>query len=377
MKLKIIFLFILVSVLISCSNNPKQADTVTANSTEDNVVALTANQAKNVIIETCTISTAQIPLIQKVNGSIDVPPQNLVSVSCPSGGYLTQTKLLPGMIVKKGEVIATITDQQFIQLQQDYLATKSKIHFAEIEFDRQKVLAANEATSDKALQFTNAELQQNRIILSSLAEKLKLISINPLNVSTSNIKKSIALYAPISGFVNKVNVNIGKYVSPSDVLFEIINPTDIHLNLKVFDNVAQDLKIRQKVNAYSNNDLSNKHDCEIILINKEVDANGVVEVHCHFENYDPKLIVGMYMNAEIETQSNLQNTLPMDCVVSFEGKTYVFALVKKDTYEMLEVQTGVEDGNFIEIKNASLLQNKSLVKKGAYTLLMTLKNIAE
>jgi cobalt-zinc-cadmium efflux system membrane fusion protein len=35
----------------------------------------------------------------------------------------------------------------------------------------------------------------------------------------------------------KVNVNIGKYVTPSDILFEIVNPSDIHLALTVFEKI--------------------------------------------------------------------------------------------------------------------------------------------
>jgi hypothetical protein len=42
--------------------------------------------------------------------------------------------------------------------------------------------------------------------------------------------------------VSKVNVNIGKYVNPSDVLFELINPDDIHLNLKVYEKILETSK---------------------------------------------------------------------------------------------------------------------------------------
>jgi cobalt-zinc-cadmium efflux system membrane fusion protein len=35
----------------------------------------------------------QISSLLKLNGKIDVPPQNLVSISVPMGGYLKYTKL--------------------------------------------------------------------------------------------------------------------------------------------------------------------------------------------------------------------------------------------------------------------------------------------
>lgn len=376
-RIKIVSIVIAITLIYSCSNNNKQFVLEDNSHENSNMITLTEKQARNANIETCAITTSQMSYVEKVNGSLEVPPQNLISISCPTGGYLTQTKLLPGMKVSKGEAIATITDQQFIQLQQDYLSAKSKIHFSELEYKRQKSLADNEATSDKALQFTNAELQQSRIMLATLSEKLKLININPANVSNANIRQSISLFSPITGFVNKVNVNIGKYVSPSEVLFEIINPSDIHLNLKIFEKVAQHIKIGQRVIAYSNTNLSKKYECEVILISKEVDASGLVEVHCHFKNYDPSLIVGMYMNAELETENSLQNALPIDCITSFEGKNYVFVSTSKNSYQMVEVEIGNEVSSLVEIKNADLLTNKRIVSKGAYTLLMALKNIAE
>uniref|UniRef100_UPI001C2EFBAC efflux RND transporter periplasmic adaptor subunit n=1 Tax=Mucilaginibacter humi TaxID=2732510 RepID=UPI001C2EFBAC len=68
--------------------------------------------------------------------------------------------------------------------------------------------------------------------MASLAEKLQLIGIHTRNISASKISRSVNIYSPITGFVSKVNVNIGKYVSPTEVLFELVNPTDIHRHLK-------------------------------------------------------------------------------------------------------------------------------------------------
>ena len=67
------------------------------------------------------------------------------------------------------------------------------------------------------------------------------------------MSRSINVYSSIDGFVSKVNVNIGKYVNPTDVLFELINPEDIHLNLKVFEKDLDKLSIGQKIVAFNNN----------------------------------------------------------------------------------------------------------------------------
>jgi membrane fusion protein, heavy metal efflux system len=371
-------IFCLCALLVACdtkkSEAPKQ-DFIAA--TNSNEVQLTIAQAKNAGIATTTLQNNEIAQVLKVNGKIDVPPQNLVSISVPMGGYLKNTKLLPGMHINRGEVIATIEDQQYIQMQQDYLSTKSKLYFAELDYKRQKELNASQASSDKMLQHAEAELRANQILLAAIKEKLQLVNINPSNVSTSNITKSISIFSPINGYVTKVNVNIGKYINPSEVMFELVNPTDIHLNLSVYEKDINNLAIGKKVSAYTNGNPNQKHECAIILISKEIGADGTAEVHCHFETYDKTLLPGMYMNAEVLINKSNANTLPEEAIVSFEAKDYVFVDLGNNRFLMQEVQTGNEENGFVEIKNIDRIKDKTIVTKGAYALLMKMKNTEE
>ncbi|MGL2965848.1 efflux RND transporter periplasmic adaptor subunit [Flavobacterium sp. XGLA_31] len=365
----------LLSLLALGCQSKKEEAAAEPQSINESIVTLTEAQLKNAALATASPERKSISSVLKVNGQIDVPPQNLVSISMPLGGYLKSTKLLPGMHINKGEVIATMEDQQYVQLQQDYLTTKSRLYYAEKEYDRQKELNQNQASSDKVYQLADADYKTLRITLSALGEKLKLININPATLSEKNISKSVNVYAPITGFVSKVNVNIGKYVNPADVLFELINPTDIHLNLKVFEKDITQLAIGQKLVAYTNNQPENKHLCEIILISKDLSVDEhSAEVHCHFENYDKTLLPGMYMNAEIEVKSNNVLTLPEEAIVNYEGKDYVFIVVGKAQYKITEVTLGNKEKGFVEILNGDQLASDTVITKGAYTLLMKLKN---
>jgi cobalt-zinc-cadmium efflux system membrane fusion protein len=187
----------------------------------------------------------------------------------------------------------------------------------------------------------------------------------------------VKLYSQISGFVSKVNVNIGKYVNPTDVLFELINPSDFHLNLKVFEKDIDKLAIGQKLIAYSNNFPDKKYDCEIILISRDISPERAVDVHCHFEKYDKTLLPGMYMNADLEVKSTNASSIPEDAVVNFEGSNYVFVAKDKNQFQMVKVETGTKENGFIEVKNKAVFTDKQIVIKGAYTLLMKLKNKSE
>ncbi|EJL70598.1 efflux RND transporter periplasmic adaptor subunit [Chryseobacterium populi] len=343
---------------------------------DESLVVLSDAQLKNTPIETESLSVKNISTVLKINGKIDVPPQNLVSVSVPLGGYLKNTTLLPGMRVNKGQVIAVIENPQFIQLQQDYLMAKSKLHFAELDYNRQKKLNQSQASSDKVMQQAQSEMNSQRIMMNTLAEQLQLVNINPGSLTSGNIRKSVPVYSTINGFVSKVNVNIGKFVNPSDVLFELINPNDIHLNLKVYEKDLGMLKIGQRFTAYTNTQPEKKYDGEIILISKDINADGTADVHCHFEQYDHSLTPGMYMNAEIETQTSFSNALPEESTVNFEGKDYVFVQEKRQTYKLIPVMLGEAENGFIQIKNFEDFKNRKIVTKNAYTLLMKLKNTA-
>lgn len=375
---KYIILLVSSALLMSCGSETK-TENLEAAAPEETTVQLTDVQLKNMSLTTGKLEIKSISSILKVNGTIDVPPQNLVSVSVPLGGFLKSTKLLPGMHIFKGEVIAIMEDQQYIQLQQEYLTTAVNLKYTEADYNRQKDLNQSKATSDKAFQQAEADYTNQKITLKALNEKLKLIGINPEKLNENTISRSISIASPIDGYVSKVNVNIGKYVNSADVLFELVNPQDIHLRLTIFEKDLDKLFIGQKVFAYTNTNPGKKYPCEIILIGKDLSDERSVEVHCHFEKYDRSLIPGMFMNAEVEVEPHNAFVIPNDGLVRFEGKEYVFTELENKKYEMREVDTKNTENGFTQISFADStdILSKTFVTKGAYTLLMKMKNTEE
>ena len=132
------------------TNTPKQEII----ETELDIIDLTEAQSESIQIEFGTLESKNISSVIKLNGHIQVPPQNLISVGMPLGGFLSHSKLMPGMRVSKGERIATMEDQQYIHLQQEFLNTKLKLKYAESEFKRQKDLNQSKSTSDKIFEQT-------------------------------------------------------------------------------------------------------------------------------------------------------------------------------------------------------------------------------
>lgn len=376
MKYKILIINITI-LLFSCGNSNQDTSGQKVDSIGENYVRLTNEQYRNAGIDTGKLSMRNISSVLKLNGKIDVPPQSMISISVPLGGYLKSTRLLNGMHINKGEVLAVLEDIQYIQLQQDYLSAKTQFTLTEKEYSRQKELNRGRASSDKELELSRANYQSQLVLIKSIEEKLKLIGLNPSNVNINSISNRINITSPITGYVSAVNVNIGKYIGPDEVMFELVNPTDIHLMLTVFEKDINKLSIGQMLYAYTNNNPDKKYTCKIILIGKIISNKNAAEVHCHFEQFDKSLLPGMFMNADVELKAYKSSVLPEDAVVRFENKHYVFIVSKKNIFEMREVKIGDTENGYTAITDSEQSENETIAVKGAYTLLMALKNKSE
>lgn len=379
MKFSFFSIFILIFAACSSTPNPEVATPQASTETMPMRVEMTAAQLKNAQLEIGSPERRKLGNTIKVNGFMEAPPQNIISISCPLGGYLKQTKLLPGLKVRRGEVLATLEDPQYITLQQEYLATKARLEYLTADLARQETLNRDQSSSDKVLQLARSEYQTQQINAKALGEQLKLIGINPEQLTVDAISKNIQIYAPIDGFVAAVKVNIGKYVAPTDVLFELVNTDDIHLTLNVFEQDLAGLAIGQKVMAYANADPNTVYPAKIILISQNIGEDRSVTVHCHLDQKNKVLLPGMFMTAMVETQNENAITLPNDAILRFENAHYVFVAQSEGVFEMVAVEKGTEENGFTALvsANAASLLSQKIVLKNAYTLLMKMKNAAE
>jgi cobalt-zinc-cadmium efflux system membrane fusion protein len=382
-KMKIMFtkyisFFLLPMLLVACSSADKKVEKEVSPASVKNEVILTAEQIRKGQIITGELISQKINTTVTVNGVVDVPPQNMVSVSFPLGGYLKYTKLLPGMHVSRGEIIAQMEDQSLVQLQQDYLVTKAKLEYLEKEYNRQKELNADKVNSDKTLQQVTADYTSQKIMLKGYAEKLRLISISPERLTEEKISRQVALYSPINGYVSKVNVNTGKFVQPTDVLFELINPDDIHAALSIFEKDLGKVSIGQKVKISFVDEPEKEYIGEVILVNRNVDENRTAIAHCHFLSHPKQLLPGMFLNALIQVKEAMVNVLPEGSIVRFENKEYVFIESGSGSFRMIEITTGEKDRGMVEIKSGlESLSGKKIVTGNAYSVLGALVNTGE
>lgn len=186
-----------------------------------------------------------------------------------------------------------LQNADYIQLQQDYVDNKSQLEFLEAEYKRQQELAKENVNSQKILLQSKTQYQSMLAKVSGLKSKLSLLGISSTQIESGNFQSTISLTAPISGYVTQVNVNIGMFVNPTDVMFKIVDTEHLHAELTVFEKDVPKLKIGQKVRFTLANETVERI-ATVYLIGREIGEDRTVRIHCHLDKEDGELLPGMY-----------------------------------------------------------------------------------
>jgi cobalt-zinc-cadmium efflux system membrane fusion protein len=360
--------------LMGCGGSKQEAVQQTSVVSTDKI-SLNQDQLKALSLQFGGLEKIKMSAVLDIQGRIDLPPQNIISVNFPLGGYLKSTKLIPGMHVSKGEVIAIIEDQSIVQLQQDYLSAKAKSTLSKLEYDRQKSLYDANAGTSKNFQQADAELKMQQVLVKGLSEKLKLIGVNPDKLNENNITGQVQLTSTINGYVSKVNVNTGKYVQPTETLFELIDPDDIHVALTIFEKDLNNIHKGDAVKIHFLDDPSKNYMAEVILVNRGVDDNRTALAHCHFKNQPKNLLPGMYVEGEVSISNKEVQALPDDAVVRSGDKQFVFIKTADSEFMMKDVVAGVSKNGKTEIiSGLDSVANDKIVLNNAFKLMGIFKN---
>jgi membrane fusion protein, heavy metal efflux system len=387
LKSSVIILGLVLS-LSSCSSGDSKPATESkkVEILPENIVELREDQIKLAGIQTGSVEMRSVSNTLKVNGIISVAPQNNATVCMPLGGFIKSTNLVPGNAVRQGQTLAVIENQEFVDIQQNYLEAKNKLVYAEAEYKRHTDLFKDDVYSEKNVEQVTVEYKNLKAKVKSLEQKLFLIGINPEQLNEENISNTVNLVSPIKGFLKAVNVNIGKYVSPTDVLFEIVNSDKLFLELTLFEKDADKVAAGQKIKFFINNE-TEEHEALISQTGKSVSDDKTFKVFATVSSTCKNVLPGMYVNALIEESGRMVTALPSDAVVSFDDKDYIFVFERNKEeegkpfteYRIIEVEKGISTSGFTQITlpEGFDINSARVVIKGAYNLLSAKKNAGE
>ncbi len=372
---KITLLSIVISLLNCTSKEKTTVEETTSNTNATNLIEVTKAQFKNSNMTLGKLEEKSFPTIVSVNGMVDVPPENKAIVNAKMGGYIKTTPLLIGDKVTKGQVLVTIENPEFVTLQQNYMEIQGQLSYLKADFNRQKTMLAENITSQKSFLKAESNYKTALAKFNGLHKQLTMLHISPENVLNGNFTSETTIYAPISGSVTKVYVNRGSYVSPASIIMEIIDNSHIHLELSVFEKDILKIKKEQEINFKIPDASSKVFKAEVHLIGTALEDNRTIKVHAHLEDEShSNFLTGMFVNADIITDSVLEKALPNEAIVVIDDKSFVLVLNKTDEnnyyFEQKEVEIKESYNGYKIVKNANTFSsNTQFLTRGTYNLL--------
>lgn len=387
--------------LVSCGK--KQAEEQHDEEKSETEVALTEVQAKTIGIETGNIEMKNLNTIIKANGYTAVPPQNRADVSTLIGGVVKDIFVLEGTFVTKGKTLATIQNLEVSEMQEEYQSAVASIEYLEQEFKRQKTLTDENVNPRKAFQEVKSKLASERAKAQAAKNKLQALNVSP-NGSTS----LVPIVAPISGYVGKISITKGAYAETGVTLFEVVDNTQMHLDLNVFEKDLGKISIGQEVDFVLTNQSNKSIKGKIFGINKSFsNESKTVAVHAKITSSTKDLISGMYVAANINISNQTVPALPKEAVVRNGDKYFIYIqeegheeAPKKEAeghehkkgeshkegeeqhkeihFRAVEVAVGTTDLGYTEVKLIEEISSDAkIVIKGAYYLLAQSKGGGE
>lgn len=361
-------------------------------------VSISDLQMKTTGIELGTIELKNLKTSVKANGMLTVPNQNKAFVTSISSGVIKTLLIQPGDFVRKGQSLATIVNPDVARLQQELQMVNAQITLNEIEYKRQKELVEGNAAPMKNVQRVQTELATLKVTRNSLQKQLTAMGIPVASVYKGNIITTITITAPISGTVSNVSAQIGSNVDPSTPIAEIVNNSQLHLDLFVFEKDLPKLHANQTIHFTLTNNPGKEYDALIYSIGTAfVNETKTIPIHAIVKGDKVGLIEGMNITAVISIGETVLPAVPNDAIVNFQGQDYIFVLTKRDStnrdnkkndstenqeevlsFERVQVVKGVSDIGYTEI---TLLKNLSpetkIITRGAFFALAKMTNVGE
>ncbi|MGO1750913.1 MAG: efflux RND transporter periplasmic adaptor subunit [Psychroflexus sp.] len=372
------FLYILFIIIAGCTSSESNQNSDEKN--EDNLshndehIEVSQTQFETANFELGKADSLSFSNKVSVRGSIDVPPKNKASVSTFFEGYVSETSLLIGDMVDKGDVLAELSNPDYITIQQDYVENNARLEFLESEFQRKKNLYDDQVISQKVFQETRSLYKAAQAKDNALKKKIQLMYLSSKRILEGHFSEKIKIYSPISGKISKMFISQGTYVAKSEPMMEIIDTDHVHLELKVFEKDLNFIKSDQAVEFQIPEISDSIYEGYVRLIGAEIESDRSIKVHAHPKEESERFKVGMFVKASFNKNTKKQLALPESAFADLDGHTYVLKLKQQDddhyVFEKIEVEKTEQQNSFKPlITSAEIDMNTVFLTKGTFDLL--------
>lgn len=289
-----------------------------------------SNIAVKVTIDTVSFKSADGIISQPATLITD----NDAIVSAETSGKISSLNIQLGTAVTKNQVIGCIDVRETQQKLDAALLAITKLTS---DYERTKVLVAGNATNANAVIDAKYELD---------AKKLEAAQLRT-QINNATIK------APSNGVITDRQKIVGEYVATGTTIATITNIKTLKANVNVPESQIMQIKKGQKANITSDAFAGERFTGIVTYISPKGDDNHNYMVQLAITNTGSmQLKGGLYVNVEFTAAKLNQSLLMINKNALAEGvkNPYVFVF-KKGVVEKKKLVTGIEDGDYIEVKN--------------------------
>ena len=308
-----------------------------------------------------------MPQTVECRGMVEVPPSHLASIYSPTEGFVEKVPFIVGDFVKKGTIITSIRNHALLEKQSALLEAKAQLAFLEQDFQRKTKLDSVNATSGVQVEQAEAAYRSMLNHYKGLKAVLKALGVNVDQLENNGkIQTHIPIYAPISGYVSKVGINLGKSITPQNLLYELVDVSHPHLELQLFAVDMSKVKVGQSIYVTIPGD-STIFEANVFRIAQQIDSEtNTALVHGHFRKEPVPILPGTYLNSYIEVSSDSLLMVPQSAILRKGPITQIVVEKEPHSFELFDVELGPSWKGWVAIASPRVDFNERIVTKGAY-----------
>jgi cobalt-zinc-cadmium efflux system membrane fusion protein len=300
----------------------------------DNLVKITINQFKSDSMAIGTLSKQSFEDVVKCNGYISASSNGMAQISTPIAGIVESVNCSMGSYVKKGQMVCLVSGNDFMSLQQEFTETSARLKRLKSDYERSKSLFDEKIGAEKDFIATESEYKAMKARYLSLKLRLELLKLNIAKIEAGDLYASFSVYSPINGYITKQNLVLGQYIEQQKLLVEIIDVSQLQVQLSVFEKDIVKLKPGQTVNYKTTGEYSFNNKATLVSIGRAVnpDTKTVTCIGTISNGQLVNLINQSYIEAHIVVNSSEAKALPSEALLK-SGKDYFVMLVEKSDNE--------------------------------------------
>lgn len=361
------------ALLLACSDKEAGQQSQLSEKLPIRSVSITEIQFKETGIQLGPPDTLTLGDMIQATGKVEAPPDHWASVHAPMGGFVRSTRLVEGDYVRKGQLLAVLEHPDYVKLQQEYLQALSRSRFEKQELDRQTELAREEVGARRKLQQSTADYESTSALLASLEAQLGQLHISVEKLRQGTISRTIPLLAPISGYVDKVNLRLGQYVGSTDELVEIVNKEHLYLELRVFESDIRNVREGQRVIFNIGQQQTGPMEAVVYRVGQSFDPQSkTVLVHANLLAKDyGRLFAGSYVRATIQANPRRVIALPEEAIVQENNQPHIYVRQQSTVantlrFTLVPIEVGVTQNHRTEVRLSNKVDPAAIVRQGAY-----------